>query len=112
MPKNGAAVFKFDDITTFKVIVMNADLEAVKAMESDADNVGEMSEKNVGEKLTERQRIILNHMEQNNVVSSKAIAMLLQITDRTVEREIQKLKEMEVIERVGADKGGYWKVKQ
>jgi ATP-dependent DNA helicase RecG len=37
--KNGLAVFKFDDITTFKVTVMNADLEAVKMTENEAGTV-------------------------------------------------------------------------
>jgi ATP-dependent DNA helicase RecG len=100
--KNGLPEFKFDDITTFKVIVMNADPKK--------DNVGEMSEKNVGEALTERQKKILNYIEQNNIVSAKEISMLLQVTDRTIEREIQKMRKMAIIERVGGDKGGYWKI--
>jgi ATP-dependent DNA helicase RecG len=40
--KNGLAVFDFDEISTFKVTVMNADLDAVKAMEDEA----EMEQKN------------------------------------------------------------------
>ncbi|MDH6313911.1 ATP-dependent DNA helicase RecG [Parabacteroides sp. PFB2-10] len=121
--KNGLAVFKFEDITTFKAIVMNAD-EAEKernSAESDADgaekseksrrSVGEVSEKNVGEKLTERQKAILQHIEQNNVISAKEISALLQIADRTVERDIQKLKEKGFLERIGGDRGGYWEIK-
>jgi ATP-dependent DNA helicase RecG len=69
-----------------------------------------MSEKNVGEKLTERQKIILKYIEQNNSISAKEISMLLKVVDRTIEREIQKLRKMEIIERIGADKGGYWKI--
>lgn len=65
-------------------------------------NVGEMSEKNVGEKLTDRQKKILKYIEQNNVISAKEISVLLQITDRTVERDIQKLKEMGILERIGS----------
>ncbi|MDR1182328.1 MAG: putative DNA binding domain-containing protein [Bacteroidales bacterium] len=142
--KNGLAMFKFDDITTFKVTVMNADLEAVKMTENEAGtvqkrhkdiaeieqntennsarvgemsekrrrNVGEMSEKNVGEKLTERQKIILKYISQSNIISAKEISVLLQITDRTIEREMQKLKKMEILERIGGDRGGYWKIKQ
>jgi ATP-dependent DNA helicase RecG len=73
-------------------------------------NVGEVSEKNVGEKLTDRQKKILKHIEQNNVISAKEISVLLQIADRTVEREIQKLKEIGILERIGGDRGGYWKI--
>jgi len=119
--KNGLAMFKFDDITTFKVIVMNSDAEAIETTENHSDdvgdktwagrrNVGEMSEKNVGEELTERQKIILKYIEKNNVISAKEISTLLQVTDRTVEREIQKLKKTGILKRVGGDKGGYWKI--
>jgi len=51
--------------------------------------------------LTERQDIFLKYIGQNNTISAKEISILLQITDRTVEREIQKLKEMEILERIG-----------
>jgi ATP-dependent DNA helicase RecG len=37
--KNGRAVFDFKDISTFKVTVMNADLETVKVMEDGAEMV-------------------------------------------------------------------------
>ena len=69
-----------------------------------------MSERNVGEKLKERQSIILKYIEQNNKISAKELSKLLQVSDRTIEREIQKLKKMEILERVGGDKGGYWKI--
>ena len=50
--KNGLAKFEFKDITTFKVIVMNADLDAVKAMEAGA----EMIQKKDTEKIQKRYR--------------------------------------------------------
>lgn len=70
-----------------------------------------MSEKTVGEKLTERQKEILKYIEQNNVISAKEISLLLRIADRTVEREIQKIKKKGILERIGGDRGGYWKIK-
>jgi predicted HTH transcriptional regulator len=73
-------------------------------------NVGEMSEKNVGEKLSERQEMMLFYIKQNDIISAKELAKFLQITDRTIEREIQKLKRTGVLERIGGDRGGYWKI--
>jgi len=70
-----------------------------------------VSEKNVGETLSERQREILEYIEQDNKISAKEISGLLQIADRTIEREIQKLKKMDILERIGGDRGGYWKIK-
>jgi polygalacturonase len=40
---NGLAIFNFSDITTFKVTIMNADDEAVKAIESGAELVQKRS---------------------------------------------------------------------
>jgi predicted HTH transcriptional regulator len=48
--RNGLAVFKFDDITTFKVTVMNADLDAVKAMKNGAENEDQNIDKQENEK--------------------------------------------------------------
>jgi len=52
--KNGLAVFDFKEISTFKVTVMNADLEAVKAMEDEAEkkqkDEADMVQKNGAEK--------------------------------------------------------------
>jgi ATP-dependent DNA helicase RecG len=74
---------------------------------------GEVAEKwrrSGGERLSERQKRILKQIEQNNTISVKEISTSLQVTDRTVEREIQKLRNMGIIERIGGDRGGYWKI--
>ncbi|MDR0332363.1 MAG: putative DNA binding domain-containing protein [Dysgonamonadaceae bacterium] len=109
--KNGLPKFDFDDITTFKVIVKNADLKNENVGEVSEKDVGEMSEKDVGENLTERQREVLNYIKQNDIITAKELATLLGVTDRTIEREIQKLRILEVIERIDGDRGGYWKIK-
>lgn len=116
--KNGEAIFNFDDISSFKVTVMSADPIPEKETDNNPITVGEeseksrrkMSEKNVGEKLTERQKSILEHIKQNNTISAKEISVLLQTTDRTIEREIQKLKKAGILDRIGGDRGGYWKI--
>ena len=134
--KNGDAIFDFKDISTFKVTVMSADPK----LEGDTDNstesidngieigtektigvgeasekcrrsVGEVSEKDAGENLSERQKEILKYIEQNNTISAKEISTSLQTTDRTIEREIHKLRKMGILERIGGDRGGYWKIK-
>jgi ATP-dependent DNA helicase RecG len=53
----------------------------------------------------------LKCIEQNDTISAKEISTSLQITDRTIEREIQKLRKMGILERIGGDRGGYWKIK-
>ncbi|WP_416349553.1 hypothetical protein [Proteiniphilum sp.] len=44
-------------------------------------------------------------------MSAKELSKSLQVTDRTIEREVQKLKKMKILEHVGSDKGDYWKIK-
>jgi fido (protein-threonine AMPylation protein) len=75
-------------------------------------NVGEMSEKrrrNVGE-MSERQHKILEIIVTNKTVTARQLSELLNTTDRTIEREIKKMKELNIIERIGGDRGGHWKI--
>jgi ATP-dependent DNA helicase RecG len=143
--KNGSAIFDFQYISTFKVTVMNADLEDVKAMEdeaemkqkneaeiklerinnqtnkdtdvnngidSGAENEAEVKQKNEAEKLSSREAKIIDLIQNDNGVSRLTIANLLSISESSVYREIEKLKKKGLLERIGGDKGGYWKVKQ
>ena len=38
------------------------------------------------------------------------MANLLKVNHKTIKREISKLKAKGLIERIGPDKGGYWKI--
>ncbi len=46
----------------------------------------------------------------NNKITADEIAEKLQLTKRSIENYISKLKEKRYIERVGSDKTGYWKI--
>ncbi len=54
--------------------------------------------------------IVLNLIRQNNKITAVKISELLNISLSTVKRKIKKLKEKSIIERVGSDKTGYWKI--
>lgn len=114
--KNGKALFNFGDITTFKVIVENADIETDVVVnvrdeaESGADGAGNGAESGAGN-LTPRQVDIIKLIKANNNISRKAIAGKIGAGTTTVYRDIEILKEQGVIERIGANKGGCWKVK-
>ena len=155
--KNGLAVFKFDDMTTFKVTVMNADLEAVKAMGNEAEmklkseaemklkgksissdkqvitkscdkntkkrntkkeaemkmkNEAEMKMKGESEKLSQKELKILDLIKNDNEISRSQIANLLNISISSVYREIEKLKNKGMLDRVGSDRGGCWKINE
>jgi ATP-dependent DNA helicase RecG len=53
---------------------------------------------------------ILALMRETPEITIPALAKETGITIRSVERAIEKLKKENKIERIGADKGGYWKV--
>lgn len=49
-------------------------------------------------------------IEENPYITISELAEKLSISKRAVDKQIAKLKENGIIERIGADKGGYWKV--
>lgn len=56
------------------------------------------------------EKIILNILEKMPDITQKELAEKTNISLRTIKRIIQKLKEKDIIERVGSDRKGYWKI--
>ena len=106
--KNGLPEFKFDDITTFKAIVMNADPK-LDNDENSAEKLKSGTENDIDgiEKVTDR---VLTLINEDNGISKNTIAKKLGIGTTTVSRHIKVLKDKGVIKREGGDKGGYWKI--
>lgn len=71
------------------------------------ENVVEDVVENVVEK---RWTEILTLLKQNSQLSAKEIAKLLKITERTIQRDFNKLKNLNKIKRIGGDKNGHWEV--
>ncbi len=135
--KNGLAIFDFNDISTFKVTVMNADTELASGTEKDtedgtenevqktnkqkdikqqggADRISdtEKDTESDTENITVREKEIIALIKKDKTVSRNIIAEKLGIGTATVSRDIDSLKEKGILERIGGDKGGYWKIKQ
>ena len=62
--------------------------------------------------LNENEKIVYGAMKANPQITIAEIVQKARISRRTVERIIARLKEKELIERSGANKGGYWKVSE
>jgi ATP-dependent DNA helicase RecG len=60
--------------------------------------------------MSERQTKILEIIATNKTISALQLSELLNTTDRTIEREIKKLREMNILERIGGDRGGHWQI--
>jgi Fic family protein len=71
------------------------------------DDVVDKIPENMSEK---RQKAILNFIKMNNQISASEISALLKVNMRTIQRDIQQLKNKGDIIREGAERGGYWKV--
>ena len=78
--------------------------------------IGFNAESQFGEKFGEKfgenqtQEKIMAIMRLKPAISAKAMAEEIGITTRGVEKNIRELKKAKLIERVGAAKGGHWKV--
>ena len=49
-------------------------------------------------------------IKQNNQISAKQLAKSLSVSDRTIERDIEKLKKQGKLKRIGNEKNGYWEM--
>ena len=62
------------------------------------------------DKLTNNEIIILKKVEDNLWISKLEIASLLGMGKTTIQNAIVKFKKLNLIERIGSNKTGYWKV--
>jgi ATP-dependent DNA helicase RecG len=53
---------------------------------------------------------IITLIENNTEITIPKLAEIIVVTERSIERNIQKLKEKVIIERIGPDKGSHWKI--
>ena len=69
------------------------------------DDVGD-----VGYKITEMQVKILDEIQKNPEIKQIQLANQLNTTTKTIERNMQNMKENNIIERIGNKKREYWKI--
>ena len=65
---------------------------------------------NVGINVGINETDILRLINENPKISANAMAEKLQMTSRQVERLLAEMKRKKIIERIGPNKGGEWKV--
>ena len=92
--------------TPFIEFMLDMILQTLKKLEEENQRVGEK----VGINLTENQKEIIKYMMENPKISAKKLSESVGISSRKIEENIRKLKEDKIIERVGANRGGYWKI--
>lgn len=66
---------------------------------------------NVSENVPEKRRSdILDRIRKNPNITIPALAAICGVDEKTIKRDIQRLKSSGRLTRVGPDKGGWWKV--
>ena len=64
----------------------------------------------VTKKVTENQRKILNNIKENSNITTQELSKKVGISDRKIKDNIKKLKENNLLKRIGSPRGGYWEV--
>lgn len=67
---------------------------------------------NVQENVQEKSRkdLILSIIRKNTAVSLRELAQKLDVSSKTIQRDLNQLKRKNVVYRIGSDKGGHWKL--
>lgn len=98
--------------------------ETVKMSQTGQENVPELTDEelalplepferlSVKEKKNRRRQAIVSLMAQDSHITSEEIAEKLDTHERTIKRDIKALRENGVIERIGGDFGGEWKIRK
>jgi ATP-dependent DNA helicase RecG len=60
--------------------------------------------------LTQNQSKILEHIIENNHISIAKLSEAISISTTAIDNNIVRLKALDVLRRVGPDKGGHWEI--
>ena len=89
-----------------------SDRASGKLGDKSGDKLGDNSIGNVMHSLSESQAKILAEIRNNANITIPQIAKNIGMAKSSVDYGISKLKKRNVLERIGPNKTGYWKVKE
>ena len=99
-----------DRKTAFFVIVYRKDLEGlIENTERDLQGTKQFLEK-FPEQFLENEKKILDYIRNKPNITQAELSSNLGISTRAVRKNIKNLKDRKIIERVGSDRKGYWKI--
>lgn len=97
-----------NDTRNVKKVSVN-DKSVTRNVTVNSENIS-VNNKNITVKLTQTQKDILNLIKENPCITQNEIASKLNIARETVNRNMKKLQQEKIIQRLGADKNGSWKI--
>ena len=102
---------KLGEKVTENIEKVTENIEKVTENTEKVTEKGEKVTEKVTGKVTENQRLILESISENPHLSSEDLSIIVGISAVKIRNNIAKLKAKGFIERIGPDKGGYWKIK-
>lgn len=97
-----------NDTRNVKKVSVN-DKNVTRNVTVKSENIS-VNNKNITVKLTQTQKDIVNLIKENPCITQNEIASKLNIARETVNRNMKKLQQEKIIQRLGADKNGSWKI--
>ena len=64
----------------------------------------------VNDTVNDRQKQIIETIRKQKSITIKELVVLFNVSRKTIMRDIKKIKDLKIIERIGSDKTGYWKI--
>ena len=106
-----------DDMDIFRNYMLDEHIRNLELMihnyqiSIDQENVSTINVPvNVPVNISERQKQILHLMQANATVTIQQLSEVLNVSGKTIRRDITSLKQLNVLVRTGSDKKGEWKV--
>ena len=85
-------------------------IEEVQSGQKYAESCTESCTENCVENCTEKELQLLKVLKENSNITQTELANFLNVSRRTISTLISNLKDKKVIERIGSDRKGYWKI--
>ena len=101
-------------VTVFGLIFEenNEEIPPDETVEENVKKVGNRVGNRVGNNITKNQQLILNCIDEKPHITIVDLSLILGISTRKIEANIQKIKAKGLIERIGTRKEGYWKINE
>ena len=64
----------------------------------------------VNDPVNTRQKLILEWIKKDKYITRTKLAEINNVSVETIKRDIRKLKQMNLIKRIGSDKTGFWQI--
>lgn len=101
-------ITEFDSTIVNLTFSEDVNKDVIKDVEKDVNN--DLTD-HIEIDLTLNERVAIIELRNNPKISASKLSLLLKINTRNTQKILEKLKTKGLIERIGPNKGGYWKIK-